>query len=414
LTNTTSILDFSLQPAQTFIISGTVSEIESGSHLLAQVLIEGESVSTWTDSTSGFYQLELPQGDYTLMVMADHYRYQQVPVTVDQDQTIDFNMELLGCILLVDDDQNDPDVQSNYADTLDLIGIRYDVWDIAAMSSPTEQDLSGYPTVVWFTGSARSTTLYTQDETFLTSYLDSGGNLFLSSQDYLFDKGLTSFGEQYLGVSDFVSDVGQLDVVGLNVFTGLGPYHLFFPFTDYSDMLISSADAQVAFSGNTTDPAVSLTGDGFKTVFLAFPFEATGQLEDRAAIVSRMMVFFGGCEHPQVLIDPLAIDIHVASGQSASTSFWVQNTGSGQLTFTITDTQSVSWFSFSPSSGSLLPSSGQQVRMIIDASLLQPGTYTTALQISSTSVDQPVIQLPITITVVNPSHIIRLPVVIKQ
>jgi hypothetical protein len=414
ITDTARILDFSLQTAPTYILSGTVSEIESGTPLLAQVLVDETPASTWTDPATGFYQIELPQGDYTLTVKSDYYLYQKRAVSIGQDQTQDFQLERQGCILLVDDDQDNPDVRDGYSEALELLDASYDVWDIAWLNSPAEQDLSGYPAVVWFTGSARSTTLYTRDETVLVSYLDNGGNLFFSSQDYLHDRDLTSFGKLYLGVSDFVNDVGQLDVVGQNVFDGLGPYHLFFPFTDYSDMLIPADNAQIAFAGNTTDAAVSFSGDGFNTIFLAFPFEAAGQAEDRAAVLSRTLEFFGGCDHPQAVVAPLSIDMYVTAGQSTTAELLIQNSGSGTLTFAISDTQEMIWISIFPSNGSLLPSSSQSVSVGINASLLESGSYSTTLQISSNSTEQATIEVLVSLTVVDPIYITNLPVLSKQ
>ncbi len=36
------------------------------------------------------------------------------------------------CVLLVDDDQDGPDVHIYYTSTLDELGVTYDVWDVAS------------------------------------------------------------------------------------------------------------------------------------------------------------------------------------------------------------------------------------------------------------------------------------------
>ena len=416
ITDTPSILDISLQTAPTFTVSGTVNAVANGAPLLAQVIVGDSPVSAWTDPATGFYQVELPQGAYTFTVQSDYYHYQQRPVIVDQSQSQDFSLELLGCILLVDDDQDNPDVSGSYTESLDLLGASYDIWDTETDGNPPRQALSGYPAIVWFTGAARSTTLHITDEANLASYLDVGGNLFLSSQDYLFDKDLNSFGSDYLHIDDYINDVGQLDVDGLNVFAGLGPYHLFFLFTDYSDMLIPAADAQIAFAGNYSDAAISYAGESFKTVFLAFPFEAIGTVDDpqgRTEVLSRTLEFFGGCEHPHIVVNPLSIELQVEKGQTASTSFLIRNSGSGSLTVTITDTQSVSWLAFTPSAGSILPSSSLQITTTFDTSQLLSGIYTTTLEIYNSDLDQPVIVIPVTLTVVKPVYETNLPILIK-
>ena len=45
----------------------------------------------------------------------------------------------------------------------------------------------------------------------MDAYLDGGGNFFLSSQDYLYEFGLTPFGQNYLHIASFSSDVGDAD-----------------------------------------------------------------------------------------------------------------------------------------------------------------------------------------------------------
>lgn len=419
ITDTNTTVDFSLQLAPIYTISGTVGEIQTGAPLLAQVLVDGTPVSTWTDPASGDYQIELPQGNYTLTVDADHYKYQQRWLDVDQSQIQDFSLELQGCLLLVDDDQDAPDVSGSYTGSLELLDVSYDIWDTELQGNPPVQELSGYPAVVWFTGATRSGTLHTTDESNLASYLDGGGHLFLSSQDYLFDKGLTAFGSSYLHIADYVSNVGQLDVVGLNVYEDLGPYHLFFPYTDYADMLIPDTEAQVAFAGNYTIAAISYSGASFKTVFLSFPFEAIGEAADpqtpldRAAILGRTLEFFGGCQDPRLLADTSPIDVVLEQGGTLSTSSLLRNTGMGSLTYTLTTSQPVSWLEILPDSGSILPSSSQVISLTVDVSNLPVGTYTTMLAISTNDSQNPNVFIPINLTVTSHVYITKLPMLIK-
>jgi len=88
-------------------------------------------------------------------------------------------------VLLVDDDDHTgggSDYVAAYERALDLNGAVYDVWDKQA--KPDAQiELSDYPIMIWFTGDHRATLLSSQDVTDLTSYLDGGGKLFLTSQD---------------------------------------------------------------------------------------------------------------------------------------------------------------------------------------------------------------------------------------
>jgi len=138
----------------------------------------------------------------------------------------------LACVLLVDDDQDGPDVRIYYTSALDELGVTYDVWDVASQGDPSADDLMGHQMVIWFTGYPRSDTFTSANEAAMAAYLDAGGrNFFLSSEDYLHDRGLTTFGQIRLTIASYTNDVNQTDPAGvLNTSgMGLGPYNLIPP-----------------------------------------------------------------------------------------------------------------------------------------------------------------------------------------
>jgi len=55
----------------------------------------------------------------------------------------------------------------------------------------------GYKMVTWFTGYPRSDTFTSANEAAVVTYLDADGRFCLVSEDYLYDGGLTSFGQSY-------------------------------------------------------------------------------------------------------------------------------------------------------------------------------------------------------------------------
>jgi hypothetical protein len=134
----------------------------------------------------------------------------------------------LACVLLVDDDQNGPDVRTYYTSALDELSATYDVWDVASQGDPSADDLMGYKMVIWFTGYPRSDTFTSANEAAVAAYLDAHGLFFLSSEDYLYDRGLTSFGQTRLTIASYTNDVNQTDPVGVlnSPGSGLGPYNL--------------------------------------------------------------------------------------------------------------------------------------------------------------------------------------------
>ena len=137
----------------------------------------------------------------------------------------------LACVLLVDDDQDGPDVRLYYTSALDELGVTYDVWDVASQGDPSANDLMGYRMVIWFTGYPRSDTFTSANEAAVAAYLDAEGLFFLSSEDYLYDRGLTTFGRTRLTIASYTNDVNQTDPVGVlySPASGLGPYNLIPP-----------------------------------------------------------------------------------------------------------------------------------------------------------------------------------------
>jgi hypothetical protein len=137
----------------------------------------------------------------------------------------------LPCVLLVDDDQDGPDVRIYYTSALDELDATYDVWDVVTQGDPSASDLMGYTMVIWFTGYPRDDTFTSANEAAVAAYLDAEGRFFLSSEDYLHDRGLTSFGQSRLRINTYTNDVNRTDLDGTDhpPGVGLGPYNLIPP-----------------------------------------------------------------------------------------------------------------------------------------------------------------------------------------
>lgn len=99
-------------------------------------------------------------------------------------------------ILFVDDDGGIHDYDLAYKEALDAKGITYDVWEVPFDSSgPTADDLAGYKVVIWnplmvsapigMGVSAVGRSLTAQDSIALSSYLQGGGNLLITSSNLL-------------------------------------------------------------------------------------------------------------------------------------------------------------------------------------------------------------------------------------
>lgn len=209
-------------------------------------------------------------------------------------QTVTVNYVQSGspAILLVDDDDNNPDVRSYYTVALDGLGKSYQIWNTAnSDNEPGNVALQAYKTVIWFTGASFSgvTGPGASGEADLLSFLggDNGRCLVLSSQDYHAARGTTSFMTSYLGVGSVADDVSQNTVQGQgSAFSGLGPYSLSYPFIDFSDQISPAAGAEVAFSGNQGNAGISRIGPNHRTIYLGFPFEALPTAQARQDVMA--------------------------------------------------------------------------------------------------------------------------------
>ncbi|MCP4250572.1 MAG: S8 family serine peptidase [bacterium] len=202
-------------------------------------------------------------------------------------------------ILLVDDDDNDPNVRSYYTDTLDAMGLGYDLWDTGnSDNEPDAATLSPYSVVIWFTGAefGGAAGPGAPGEAALASFLDASGCLFITSQDYVYDRGgVTGFMSSYLGLGSAVSDVGQSAVTGNgSIFGSLGTFTLTYPsYSNYSDNLEPDATAETAFIGNVSNCAVNKDNGTYRTTFWGFPFDAIPALSDRVTLLTAVLDMCG-------------------------------------------------------------------------------------------------------------------------
>lgn len=169
-------------------------------------------------------------------------------------------------ILLV---SNDGNVTGYYTEALTTLGYNYILFE--APGGPTATKMSEYELVIWAGGEFGSPNK-DNDEPELAAYLDGGGRLFISAQDYHFNEGLTPLMQSYLGVDNVSGDVGVTNpITGANDFAGLGPYTTSFPGSDWSDDITPNSSGNVAF---VDDDGHRIGVNTNTTVFFAFPWEA--------------------------------------------------------------------------------------------------------------------------------------------
>ncbi len=252
-----------------------------------------------------------------------------------------FTTRHVPSILLVDDDDNSPDVRDRYTTALDALGLEYDIWDTGnSDDEPNTARLAPYKYVIWFTGGEYGGFAGpgAEGEGALGAWLDAGNCLLLSSQDYLWDRGgggadtPTQFMIDYLGMASGDSDSGDYSsVTGQgSVFGGLGPYNLSYPFSDYADIIIPNSTAEVAFRGNNNNSAAIAKDSGvYRTTFWGFPFEAISTPAGRKEALEMFLTWCGAFQ-PEIAFTKTA---GTDPNECAATDSTVLPPGGGDVTY---------------------------------------------------------------------------------
>ncbi len=309
----TTVQDLSLAALPVWTVSGYVRDSSTNAPLAATVEFTDAPVPpVSTNPGTGFYSIQVAEGTWHLKASAALHQSVTAEVAVAGNVTQDFYLDPLPCILLVDDDNNAPDTLPYFTAALDTMGYDYAVFDTAGAGGPSLDELSGYNMVFWFSGDTYGGTAGPDaaDEANLAAYLEAGGNLFLSSQDYLYDFGLTPFGQTYLGIGSFTSDSGDATgIVGLAgdpIGDSLGPFSLTYPsgYSDYGDIVAAGNGGSLAFkaSNNTNGLDVDKTNGTWHAVFFGTDWVAlyNNNAANGITVLQRIVDWFGGCEPPQV------------------------------------------------------------------------------------------------------------------
>ncbi|CAM2069882.1 S8 family serine peptidase [Sulfidibacter corallicola] len=208
-------------------------------------------------------------------------------------------------LLLVDDDDDFPDVRAAYTDVLDALHQPYEVWD--TQNSTTEPDagtLAAYELVIWFSGDAvdgvepKAGPLPT-NEAAIVSFLESGGMFWLITQDYVYDLGgpthdqPTPFMRDYLGLASVNPEVEHERIEGTEApWAELGSLPLDYPFINFSDDLTATESARVSVVGDQGGAGLVLETETWRTLFWAFPFEAM-VFERRVQVMRNLLSSLG-------------------------------------------------------------------------------------------------------------------------
>jgi len=202
--------------------------------------------------------------------------------------------------LLVDGDGNIPDVQSYYTTALTDAGVSFNVWDLSADLNIPLSYMQAFDNIVWFTGNVWPGPMLPYEAKLIT-FLDGGGNLFLSGQDILDQAaGTTTFAHDYLHVnwdgSETQNDIftNNINAVSGTLTDGLGAVPLDHNVLNaaFEDQITPNGTAVTIFTDDAAEANGLSYADGYKVVFIVFPFEGYGTAEQKADLMSRVFTFF--------------------------------------------------------------------------------------------------------------------------
>ena len=221
-------------------------------------------------------------------------------------------------ILLVDDDGAgylETYLETALADT----GYAAHTWDAGARGRPTLAQLASYRNVLWTTGAGSALYLTSQDEQNLMDYLDGGGNVFLSSAEYLSGRELPNeFITDYLHVDTWACDNSGFVMSGVPgdpITNGMSLLVLGGPILPTcSDAVYASGPATSILTSPVGVKAIKIEEGGHKLVFSAVPFENV-KVDDtypnnQKTLIARILSWFGsttGIDDEPFSVDRLAM-----------------------------------------------------------------------------------------------------------
>lgn len=187
-----------------------------------------------------------------------------------------------GHILLVDDDRW-YNQEAKFQAMLDEMQLEYDVWNIGwdnnVRGSPPQALLNAYDIVIWYTAYDWFAPVTAVENTRLTHYLEQGGRLFLTSQDFLYYHRQSRLAQFYLGVAEYSESVepGQIYGASSQLLPPelAGPLPLAYtPYQNFSDGVIPRAGSSpFLWLDRGMAGATATAGDDWRTIFLSFPLE---------------------------------------------------------------------------------------------------------------------------------------------
>jgi hypothetical protein len=184
-----------------------------------------------------------------------------------------------GSVLIVDDDGG-ADYEQYYVSAVANVGTSQDLWTIAIDGALAQSEIAQYQAIIWSCGDQSTATLTADDQTHVTSYLNSGGKLMLVGQNIDEDLRGTSFYSDVLhaqsasggtnreldGIAGNPISNGMTLVLGAGGCAGNGMLS--------PSCIVPVGGAEEVFGYSTGGTAAVMYSGAYKLAYFAFALEA--------------------------------------------------------------------------------------------------------------------------------------------
>lgn len=232
----------------------------------------------------------------------------EMSITADSyTNTFSFNVAVgeIPILLVIDDRGNGFEtIWENSLDDAGFTGLYDEAYVAEGADGPDSSTLMSYDLVIWFTGKNWTSTISVTDETNLKTFLDNGGSLLISSEDYLYDRfgdsatSATGFARTYLKVGSFDHDESILRNIGITcdpISEGVDITMSYGAYTNYSDIVNPrTATGAVTMFKDLGNHSTAIrypeyyNDASYHIIFLPFMFEAVPSA-DRPGLLKDMI-----------------------------------------------------------------------------------------------------------------------------
>ena len=268
----------------------------AGASVRAENITLGNIYTASTDASGDITFNDVPEGQYRIKAWISGFAGMNTAVVV-ADQTTSVEIILHRKWLIVNDSKDTDDFLSYYTSALEANNISYDVYNNNYQNPvPDSVDFSEYYAVIWYTGHDYSHTFLPQDRQKIADYLNSGGRVWITSGDALYDtyNDEPNFWRTYFGVK-YVSDVssGTYDIQGA---TGSPFEDLSFSIDSYwPENVQTDGDGQLAFINTTKSQNIgTYVVGGWRSLYTGFGLYEITSTDARNDLVAKVEQFFSG------------------------------------------------------------------------------------------------------------------------